>query len=231
MYIGILDDDQSFLELFIAKFKQRCDAFIYDYSEEADLLNGAVSKLDYLFLDIEMPKRNGFQLAKELKENYPQLEIIFITSHEQYVYDAFSFKPFDFIPKQFLNRKLDILYQRMQHTYEKRHQVFPCYVNNCKVNILVHQIVRIEREQLKCRIHCDTTKTAIYIHGNIKDIIHQLPSNFITISKSEIINMNEIKSIDQEKITLKNNHICYSSRRRKKAVLKAYFTYLQEVGL
>lgn len=231
MHIGILDDDQSFLELFITKFKQQCDAFIYPFSTEEDLMNAALSKLDYLFLDIEMPKRNGFQLAKELKESYPQLEIIFITSHEQYVYDSFSLKPFDFIPKQFLDKKITIVIKRMQDTYTKRHQVFLCYVNNSKVNILVHQIVRIEREQLKCRVHCDSTKTAIYIHGNIKDIIHQLPSNFVIISKSEIINMHEIKSIDQDKITLKNNHICYCSRRRKKAVLEAYFSYLQEVGL
>lgn len=231
MHIGILDDDQSFLQLFIAKLKQACDAFLYPFSTEEDLMNTVLSKLDYLFLDIEMPKRNGFQLAKELKESFPQLEIIFITSHEQYVYDSFSLKPFDFIPKQHLDQKLSILIKRMQDTYKKRHQLFPCYVNNCKVDILVHQIVRIEREQLKCRVYCDTTKTAIYIHGNIKDIIHQLPSNFVIISKSEIINMHEIKTIDQDKITLKNNHICYCSRRRKKAVIEAYFTYLQEVGL
>lgn len=231
MYIGILDDDQSFLESFVSRLKQSCDAFIYPFSTEEAFLHCDLSKIDYLFLDIELSNRNGFQLAKEIKENFPQLEIIFITSHEQYVYDSFSLKPFDFIPKQFLDQKLNILIKRMQDTYKKRHQVFPCYVNNSKVNILVHQIVRIEREQLKCRVYCDSTKTAIYIHGNIKDIIHQLPSNFVMISKSEILNMHEIKSIEQEKIILKNNHICYCSRRRKKAVLEAYFTYLQEVGL
>lgn len=231
MYIGILDDDQSFLDLFVIKLKQACDAFFYPYSTEEDLLNGAISKLDYLFLDIEMPKRNGFQLAKEIKENFPQLDIIFLTSHEQYVYDSFSLRPFDFIPKQFLDQKLNMVLKRMQDTYIKRHQSFPCFVNHLKVDILVHQMVRIEREQLKCRVHCDTTNTPIYIHGNIKDIIHQLPSNFITISKSEIINMDQIKNINQDKIILKNNQICYCSRRRKKAVLEAYFTYLQEVGL
>ena len=38
MYIGILDDDQSFLESFVSCLKQSCDAFIYPFSTEEAFL-------------------------------------------------------------------------------------------------------------------------------------------------------------------------------------------------
>ncbi len=45
-------------------------------------------KLDVAFLDIEMPDMNGLILAKELKDRQPDINIVFVTGHMEYAYDA-----------------------------------------------------------------------------------------------------------------------------------------------
>ena len=45
-------------------------------------------KLDVAFLDIEMPDMNGLILAKELKDRQPEINIVFVTGHLEYAYDA-----------------------------------------------------------------------------------------------------------------------------------------------
>ncbi len=44
--------------------------------------------IDVAFLDIEMPDMNGLVLAKELKTLQPNMNIIFVTGHMEYAYDA-----------------------------------------------------------------------------------------------------------------------------------------------
>ncbi|MBR1860906.1 MAG: response regulator [Lachnospiraceae bacterium] len=44
--------------------------------------------LDVAFLDIEMPDMNGLVLAKELKNIYPEINIVFVTGHVEYAFDA-----------------------------------------------------------------------------------------------------------------------------------------------
>ncbi len=56
-------------------------------SQEAISFAGS-HPLDVAFLDIEMPDMNGLVLAKKLKDIHPTLNIVFVTGHIEYAYDA-----------------------------------------------------------------------------------------------------------------------------------------------
>lgn len=43
---------------------------------------------DVVFLDVEMPEKNGLIVAQELKELQPDINIIFVTGHDEYALDA-----------------------------------------------------------------------------------------------------------------------------------------------
>lgn len=47
-------------------------------------------KIDTAFLDIELGAYSGIVLAKKLKDMQPDMNIIFVTSHEKYAFDAFA---------------------------------------------------------------------------------------------------------------------------------------------
>jgi two-component system response regulator LytT len=46
---------------------------------------------DVVFLDIELPDKLGLEIAKLLKETYRNIIIAFVTSFDNYVYDAFDY--------------------------------------------------------------------------------------------------------------------------------------------
>ena len=81
------------------------------------------TKCDIAFLDIEMPKKNGLELAKEIKDIYPETNIIFVTGFQEYALDAFRVQASDYLLKP--SRKADIeraianLRQPVQYEEEK----------------------------------------------------------------------------------------------------------------
>lgn len=54
-------------------------------------------KPDVVFLDVEMPQKNGFQLIKEL--DVVHFQIVFITAYDQYAVKAFEVSALDYLLK------------------------------------------------------------------------------------------------------------------------------------
>lgn len=52
-----------------------------------------------IFLDIEMPGLNGISAAPLLKDKYKKLNIIYVTGHPEYVFDAVGMHPSGFLTK------------------------------------------------------------------------------------------------------------------------------------
>ncbi len=63
--------------------------------------------VDVIFLDIDMPKLNGLELALSLQEKCTKVSIIFVTAHAQYALEAYKAHPLDFLLKPIKQEKLD----------------------------------------------------------------------------------------------------------------------------
>jgi two-component system LytT family response regulator len=70
---------------------------------------------DLIFLDIQMPKLNGFEML-ELIEERP--EIIFTTAYDQFAIKAFELNVVDYLMKPFHKERLA---EAVQKTAEKLH--------------------------------------------------------------------------------------------------------------
>jgi two-component system LytT family response regulator len=64
---------------------------------EDALIKIADLKPDLLFLDIQMPGKNGFEVLSELESNMP--DVIFTTAYDEYALKAFEFHAADYILK------------------------------------------------------------------------------------------------------------------------------------
>ena len=53
-----------------------------------DLIYNDKEDFDILFLDIDMPDISGLEVAKKLREKGSDIILIFISAHEQYVFDS-----------------------------------------------------------------------------------------------------------------------------------------------
>lgn len=105
--IAVCDDEQIFIDDVVAKLKEQSEQCeISEYTSGEELLD---SPLDFniIFLDIEMTGINGINTAFSLREQKYDGMIIFLTSHTEFMPDAFKVKAFRFLDKPLDNENFN----------------------------------------------------------------------------------------------------------------------------
>ncbi|PTN10640.1 LytTR family DNA-binding domain-containing protein [Mangrovibacterium marinum] len=78
-------------------------------------------KPDLVFLDIEMPGRNGFELLHEVREQgCTDLSVVFYTAYDQYMMQALRESAFDYLLKPFTMDELKAVVDRYVKEQEKK---------------------------------------------------------------------------------------------------------------
>lgn len=125
----IIDDEQAMhliLKRMLAKvaevevvgtFAETTAAYAYLTTHEVDLI----------FADISMPRENGLEFARRLRESGKNTKLVFITSHKDYALPAFEVYAFDYIVKPVMQERLAHTVQRAiaQITLEKAAESTP----------------------------------------------------------------------------------------------------------
>ena len=164
--------------------------------------------VDILFLDIQMPKIDGFEML-EVIERHP--EIIFSTAFDQYAIKAFEKNAIDYILKPFSKERfdtaLDKAIARIQqnepipvnmHQIEREQKIIERIIvrNGSKIILIpVDDIFYFEANDDYVLIH---TRTGRYIKDQtMKYFENNLPNRqFIRVHRGFIANINAIKSIE-----------------------------------
>lgn len=68
---------------------------------------------DVAFLDIEMPGVNGLELARQMRQQLPDLFIVFITGYSHYALEAFKVEALDYILKPFMPEEIEAVLKRI----------------------------------------------------------------------------------------------------------------------
>jgi len=75
---------------------------------------------DLLFLDIQMPGKNGFELLQSLEGHVP--EVIFTTAYDEYAIKAFEFNALDYLLKPVEQHRLAEAIQRVEEELSHQEQ-------------------------------------------------------------------------------------------------------------
>lgn len=100
----LIADDEPGMRMIISKILAKAGGFkvvaeAKDGLEAVELFEKLRPAL--IFLDIEMPKLDGLEVAKEIMDLDPSARIVFATAHEQYAKMAFEVYAFDYLVKPF----------------------------------------------------------------------------------------------------------------------------------
>ena len=63
--------------------------------------------VEIIFLDIELKNENGIEMAKKYRDHGHNAHIIFVSSHDDFVFYTFGVKPLDFVRKGNLKNDLE----------------------------------------------------------------------------------------------------------------------------
>jgi len=190
---------------------------------------------DLLFLDIEMPFGNGFELLDKLMPL--TCEVVFITAYNQYAIKAFKYTALDYLLKPLSIEELKAAIEKVQvrMLQKKGHNVrVENLLSNIKVDdkdvsislpvgnemlfVPISSIALIEADGNYCNVYLADKKKILALKS-LKDFQQMLPENiFLRVHHSSIVNINHIKKYTKGrggKIEMKDGSLVEVSVRKK----------------
>lgn len=232
----IVDDEQFNREQLRLKildlFKQIEVVALCENGEEA-ILAVEEHKPDLVFLDIEMPRMNGFEFLKHYE--HPPFEVVFITAYNQYAIKAIKFSALDYLLKPIdideLKLTLDRFFNKYKyHTDNKSLMVN--FLHNLKIEkksdyrlalnttegthfLNMDEIIRCEADSNYTRFYLNKRNNML-ASKTLKEYEELLAEhNFLRIHKSHLVNKNYITSLNSDGyVVLKDQSRVEVSRRR-----------------
>lgn len=211
----IIDDDPLTRE-FISQYIRRTDfvklVAVCQNSLEAINFIEENDNIDLLFLDIEMPEMSGLELLKVLK--YP-IPTILITSQKEYALESYDYgvvdyivKPVDYVRFVKAIRKVQEQHWRTERLKDSVEYVF-VKINSNLVKIFMKDILYIEALADYVLIH---TKDHQHIFlSTMKALVQRLPSYFVRIHRSYIVNCRNIDYIEDTAVVINKKMLTISN--------------------
>ena len=174
-------------------------------------------KPDLIFLDVQMPGKNGFEVLESLTPDELPL-VVFITAYDEYALEAFRVHALDYLQKPFTNQRfsecldhvrtqiqlkskgslegLQKLLKEFQGSSEIDHGKDRLkFRSSGKIYFLnTDDIIWVEGFDYYIKIH-DAARFYL-VRESLTNIIKELPPEFIRIHKSAIINKNFLLSME-----------------------------------
>lgn len=197
---------------------------------------------DLVFLDIEMPVMNGFELLEQF-DKIP-FSVIFTTSYDQYAIKAIRFSALDYLlkpidPKELIaavnkveqqkhqpsNEQLKMLMEQLQHKEGRFAKIAIPTIEGFEL-IPADEVVRCEADDNYTHLYLKN-KTKVIASRSLKEIEEQLRDfpSFIRVHHSYMVNLNEVTKYVRGEggyLVLTDGSTVNVSRSRKEMLLK-YF--------
>jgi len=180
---------------------------------------------DLIFLDINMPEKDGFELL-ELLNDVPT--VVFTTAYDEYAIKSFEYNAFDYllkpISKERFAKTIEKVTPHLEHkTINHSHQLTPdsqLFIKDgdrCWM-VKLSEISLFEVDGNYTKVFWENNKPMIY--KSLNQIAEKLDeTKYFRVNRQQIINLDHIKAVDPYfnntlKITLKNEVSVEVSRRQ-----------------
>ncbi|PHR73187.1 MAG: DNA-binding response regulator [Lutibacter sp.] len=192
-----------------------------------------------LFLDIQMPRINGFELLSQLKQIH--FQVIFVTAFSEYAIEAFKENAIDYVLKPIDNKDLIVAVDKAltviktQKKSDNNHKLVELLTSTIASNnkIIVpttkgmsfipqDEVMHLEGYEGYTKIHLinNTTIISSYNLGKFENL---LSTNFFKCHKSHTVNLEKVRHFENEGyLVLENEQRVPISKTNKKAFLEMF---------
>lgn len=233
MRIGVCDDEKNIRELISNKIKKEYpnSEIVFFKSGEELLLES--KDIDILLLDIQMPGRNGIEIARELRKKNKKTILIFVTAMEDYVFEAFDVNAFNYIVKPFNdNRFMDVLNKAINEynsSGETEQETRYVMVSNkgMHTKVKLDEIIYAEVFNRKVVIH--KTDEEIEYYGKMSELEALVGESFFRSHRAYLINFKYVEKYDAKTIYMEKGKVLMAKKNYPEFV-KKYMKYNQRRG-
>lgn len=223
--IGICDDDKELcagLEEHIYQIAKELSVKVEVevwYSGEGilhDLGNGI--HLDLIFLDIELVQKDGISVGKFIRNDMEDIQthIVYISSKQSYAMQLFKIQPLDFLVKPVSDGQIKEVLVRSIRQKQSLGSCFEYQKGGVVSRVPTKDIIYFTSMDKKIRLVTKDGEEEFY--GKLKNILEELPTDFMMIHQSYIINQLYVGEYSYDSVKMSDGTILSISKPYRKDI-------------
>lgn len=176
---------------------------------------------DLIFLDIELPKMNGMEAAKFIREELEDemVQIAYISAKQEYAMELFEFRPIHFLIKPLDRMKLEKVVEKYLKITSQNQQIFTYKKRFDIYQLPISDILYFESKGRKITIVTRNGEDEFY--GSLKEIESYIRDRyFLWIHKSILVNYRYITKLTYEQAEMINGVKLPISQSRRVEIRK-----------
>lgn len=245
--IGIVDDEKEAREQLRAAIKRfeeenHVEFAVQEYDSAQAYLADPHNDCDILYMDIDMPKMTGMELAERIRETNGEIILIFCTNLEQFALNGYSVSALGFLVKPvqwyslrlYLDRALKVLRKREQRAREA--QARRIVIKNGAVSKVTDaaSIRYVEVQQHYLFYHMlerdGEAGDVLKIRGTMQEAADLLElRGFVRCSSSFLVNLEHITAVSRMNVYL-GEDVLPLGRTYKDAFTREFSRFLAKKG-
>jgi two-component system response regulator AlgR len=165
---------------------------------------------DLVLLDVQMPGRDGTQLAAELRRMAEPPAVVFVTAHAQHAVTAFDLDAVDYLTKPVRRERLHAALQRVAQRLVQRRAAMPAPAPPEPVpDIVVTDRGRVLRVPLsevlyfKAELKYVTLRTAdrtYVLDESLSDLEHRLGPGFLRVHRNALVARRAVRALERRAV-------------------------------
>lgn len=174
------------------------------------------TKVDLLFLDIQMPGLTGLEFSKSLQSD---VRVIFTTAFSQFALEGFKVDALDYLVKPFnyseflgsaqkAHKWFSMVNAPRSGTLEQDARSIMVKSESRMIGIDMDSILFMESMGDYIKIYCIDNPNPVITQNTMKSMDEKLPTHiFFRVHRSYIVNMDHVKTIERNRIIFDKTHI------------------------
>lgn len=229
MKIAVCDDEERIL-LDMAKVIQDLMPYgsVETFTDSGLLLDGCKSGgWDLLFLDIDMPGLGGLEIAAKLGEEGSQGPLlVFVTSHDELVYDSLKYHPFGFIRKRYFREEIKEILRDCEKKIQEKEQYFSFKSGAKNIRVGLSEILYFESDGNYLRMVTSGEEFRLRdTVGAVESVLS--PLGFIRVHRGFLVNQEAVRVLEAEEAELVSGERLPIGRNYGEAARKRLLKYMR----
>lgn len=224
MKAAIVDDEKSALEklckhLAVYGEKHGIEIETCEFSDVFLLLINYKPEYDVIFMDINLLGLNGMDGAKKLREQDPEVPIVFVTSLVRYATEGYSVNAFDYIVKPYSYEAVEMTVDALLKRVKNKEIVVSNLGGYTRIPVSSIQYVEINKH----RVLYHTDFGVVDVWGSMAKAENELKdAGFAKCGASWLVNLHQVKAVEGNWVTVGDIKIRVSRAKKKEFLLKLH---------
>ncbi len=235
MRIAICDDETAVRDALVSGVRKYYPSAKIDSFHSGEELLACKEQPDILLLDIWMQGMNGMETARAFRIKNKKAILIFVTALEEYVFEAFDVRAFQYLVKPFSEERFAVVLKEAVDQYlelssgvsEVEEKSLMVKIGGTHMNIKLADIISAEVYNRKIVLH--KIDGDIEYYGRMSALEELAGEDFFRSHRAYLVHFKYVVKYDKSMVYLERGTALMAKKNYQEFV-KRYLGYIQRIG-